>query len=308
MNEGRLTSDPAEDGQRSWIDRLGDALLREPTDRQQLIHLLRDAEQRHLLDADALAMIEGVLEVSQMQVRDIMVPRKQMVTVDRTDSPETFLPVLIESAHSRFPVIGDNKDEVVGILLAKDMLAYFVRQEKEGFDLRELLRPVVFIPESKRLNVLLKEFRASRNHMAVVVDEYGGVAGLVTIEDVLEQIVGEIEDEHDVDEDIAIFKSNDGSYTIKAFTEIEEFNEFFGSHLGDDDFDTVGGYVVNQFGHMPKRDEQVLIDDRFLFTVLRADKRQVHLLRMAVIETAVSPDADQTTSASRMSDSQGAAN
>ena len=287
MNDGRLTSDPAEDGQRSWIERLGDALLREPQDRHQLIHILRDAESRDLLDADALEMIEGVLEVAQMQVRDVMLPRNQMTTVDRDASPEEFLPVMIESAHSRFPVIGDNKDEVVGILLAKDMLKYVVSKET-SFDIRELLRPVVFIPESKRLNVLLKEFRASRNHMAVVVDEYGGVAGLVTIEDVLEQIVGEIEDEHDVDEDIAIFKNNDDSYTIKAITEMEEFNEYFDVELKDDDFDTIGGYVVNKYGSMPKRGDVVTVDN-FNFTVMRADKRRIHLLRMQLLNNDQQP-------------------
>lgn len=287
MNDGRLTNDPAEDGQRSWIERLGDALLREPQDRHQLIHILRDAESRDLLDADALEMIEGVLEVAQMQVRDVMLPRNQMITVDRSVSPEEFLPVMIESAHSRFPVIGDHKDEVVGILLAKDMLKYVVSKEAH-FDIRELLRPVVFIPESKRLNVLLKEFRASRNHMAVVVDEYGGVAGLVTIEDVLEQIVGEIEDEHDVDEDIAIFKNNDDSYTIKAITEMDEFNEYFDVELNGDDFDTIGGYVVNRHGSMPKRGDVVMVDD-FSFTVLRADKRRVHLLRMQLLNDEKKP-------------------
>lgn len=283
MNDGRLMNDSAEEGQRSWIERLSDALLREPQDRHQLIHILRDAESRDLLDADALEMIEGVLEVSQMQVRDVMLPRNQMITVDRDASPDEFLPVLIESAHSRFPVIGDNKDEVAGILLAKDMLKYFVDKDA-SFDIRELLRPVVFIPESKRLNVLLREFRASRNHMAVVVDEYGGVSGLITIEDVLEQIVGEIEDEHDVDEDIAIFKNNDDSYTIKAITEVAEFNEYFDVELEEDEFDTIGGYVVNRYGSMPQRGD-VITTSKFSFTVMRADKRRVHLLRMTVLDS-----------------------
>ncbi len=293
MNDGRLTNDSAEEGQRSWIERLSDALLREPQDRHQLIQILRDAQSRDLLDADALEMIEGVLAVSQMQVRDVMLPRNQMITVDREASPDEFLPVMIESAHSRFPVIGDNKDEVVGILLAKDMLRYAMDKEA-AFDIRELLRPVVFIPESKRLNVLLKEFRASRNHMAVVVDEYGGVSGLVTIEDVLEQIVGEIEDEHDVDEDIAIFRNNDESYTIKAGTEVEEFNEYFSVELKDDDFDTIGGYVVNKHGHMPKRGDVVAFGN-FRFTVMRADKRRVHLLRMRLIDPSEAPQESTST-------------
>ncbi len=287
MNDGPLTNDPVNDGQRSWIERLGDALLREPKDRHQLIDILRDAQNRDLLDADALEMIEGVLAVSQMRVRDVMLPRNQMITVDRDASPEEFLPVMIESAHSRFPVIGDNKDEVAGILLAKDMLKYFVCKE-EDFDIRELLRPVVFIPESKRLNVLLREFRASRNHMAVVVDEYGGVSGLITIEDVLEQIVGEIEDEHDVDEDLTIFKNNDASYTIKAITEIEEFNSYFGVDLSGDEFDTIGGYVVNQHGNMPKRGDVIVVDN-FSFTVVRSDKRRIHLLRMSLLNDSNSP-------------------
>ncbi len=287
MNDGPLTNDPADDRQRSWTERLGDALLREPQDRHQLINILRDAQSRELLDADALEMIEGVLAVSQMRVRDVMLPRNQMITVDRDASPEVFLPIMVESAHSRFPVIGDNKDEVVGILLAKDMLKYFVCKE-ERFDIRELLRPVVFIPESKRLNVLLREFRASRNHMAVVVDEYGGVSGLITIEDVLEQIVGEIEDEHDVDEDLTIFKNNDESYTIKAITEIEEFNDYFGVDLNGDEFDTIGGFVVKQHGSMPKRDDVIIVDN-FRFTVMRSDKRRVHLLRMSLLNSENSP-------------------
>jgi len=280
MNEGRPSNGSA---QRSWLERLSQALLGEPRDREQLIGLLRDAEQRDLLDADALAMIEGVLQVSEMQVRDIMVPRSQMVVVERDAAPEVFVPEIIRSAHSRFPVIGDNRDEVIGILLAKDLLGYFAGQDKSrAFNIRELLRPAVFIPESKRLNILLKEFRASRNHMAIVVDEYGGVAGLVTIEDVLEQIVGEIEDEHDVDEESYIKHISDTKFTVKALTPIEDFNERFGANFSEKEFDTIGGLVLNEFKRLPKRGETLVIG-RFRFKILRADNRRIYLLEGTIL-------------------------
>jgi len=264
---------------RSWLERLSFALLGEPKDREQLVELLRDAQQRELLDPEALTMIEGVLQVAEMQVRDIMVPRAQMAVVERDASLEKILPVVIESAHSRFPVIGDNRDEVVGILLAKDLLAYYGQDNTRTFNVRDILRPAVFIPESKRLNVLLKEFRASRNHMAIVVDEYGGVAGLVTIEDVLEQIVGEIVDEHDIEEDTYIKKHNDNVYAVKALTPIEEFNHYFFSNFSDDEFDTIGGLVMHRFGRLPRRGEVISID-RFRFKVLNADSRRIHLLQV----------------------------
>jgi len=264
---------------RSWLERLSFALLGEPKDREQLVELLRDAQQRNLLDPDALAMIEGVLQVAEMQVRDIMVPRAQMVAVERDAQLDTILPVVTESAHSRFPVIGENRDEVVGILLAKDLLAYCGPDGVKDFSVRDILRPAVFIPESKRLNVLLKEFRASRNHMAIVVDEYGGVAGLVTIEDVLEQIVGEIVDEHDIEEDAYIKKHNDNVYAVKALTPIEEFNNYFSSSFSDAEFDTIGGLVMHRFGRLPRRGEVISID-RFRFKVLNADSRRIHLLQM----------------------------
>ena len=264
---------------RSWLERLSFALLGEPKDREQLVELLRDAQQRNLLDPDALAMIEGVLQVAEMQVRDIMVPRAQMVAVERDAQLDTILPVVTESAHSRFPVIGENRDEVVGILLAKDLLAYCGPDGVKDFSVRDILRPAVFIPESKRLNVLLKEFRASRNHMAIVVDEYGGVAGLVTIEDVLEQIVGEIVDEHDIEEDAYIKKHNDNVYAVKALTPIEEFNSYFSSSFSDAEFDTIGGLVMHRFGRLPRRGEVISID-RFRFKVLNADSRRIHLLQM----------------------------
>jgi magnesium and cobalt transporter len=264
---------------RSWLERLSFALLGEPKDREQLVELLRDAQQRELLDPEALTMIEGVLQVAEMQVRDIMVPRAQMAVVERDDALDKILPIVIESAHSRFPVIGDNRDEVVGILLAKDLLAFYGKEQSKDFNVRDILRPAVFIPESKRLNVLLKEFRASRNHMAIVVDEYGGVAGLVTIEDVLEQIVGEIIDEHDIEEDAYIMKHNDNVYAVKALTPIEEFNHYFFAEFSDDEFDTIGGLVMNRFGRLPRRGEVISID-RFRFKILNADSRRIHLLQV----------------------------
>jgi magnesium and cobalt transporter len=268
--------------QRSWIDRLSHALLGEPRDREQLVHVLREAQTRGLFDADALSMIEGVLQVADMQVRDIMIPRSQMVVVSRDASPEQLIPVAIESGHSRFPVVGESRDEVVGVLLAKDLLRYSSKNEGEHFSIREILRPAVFVPESKRLNVLLKEFRASRNHIAVVVDEYGGVAGMVTIEDVLEQIVGEIEDEHDIDEETFIRKFSDISYAVKALTPIEDFNEYFGTGFSDEEFDTIGGLVTAQLGRLPKRGETVVLDN-MSFQIIRADNRRLHLMKLTLL-------------------------
>ena len=259
----------------SWFERLSTLLLREPEDREQLVELLHSSYERNLLDADALAMIEGVLQVSEMQVRDVMIPRAQMDVVDIADAPEKFIPYVIETAHSRFPVIDKNKDNVIGILLAKDLLRYNAGQE---FNVRDMLRPVVFIPESKRLNVLLKEFRSNRNHIAIVVDEYGGVAGIVTIEDVLEQIVGEIEDEYDYDEqEDNIIRVPDGRFRVKAQAEIADFNAAMGTEFSDEDYDTVGGLVVSKFGHMPKRGEHVAFDG-LKFSVLRADSRRLYSL------------------------------
>ncbi len=258
-----------------WLERLSHLLLREPEDREQLIELLHSSFEKNLLDADALTMIEGVLQVSEMQVRDIMIPRSQMDVIDITDPPEKFIPFVIETAHSRFPVIDDNKDDIIGILLAKDLLRYYAG---EDFNVRDMLRPAVFIPESKRLNVLLKEFRSNRNHIAIVVDEYGGVAGMVTIEDVLEQIVGDIEDEFDYDEtEDNIFQDTSGRFRVKALTEIVDFNEVLGVDFSDEEFSTIGGLVVNRFGHLPKRGESITFDG-LKFTVLRADSRRVHSL------------------------------
>lgn len=259
-----------------WLERLSNFLLREPEDREQLIELLHSAYENRLLDADALSMIEGVLQVSEMQVRDIMIPRSQMDVIDISHPPEKFIPFVIETAHSRFPVIDENKDDIIGILLAKDLLRYYA--DDEDFNVRDMLRPAVFIPEAKRLNVLLKDFRSTRNHIAIVVDEYGGVAGMVTIEDVLEQIVGDIEDEYDFDEtEDNIIRDVQGRYRVKGLTEIADFNEALGTELSDEDFSTIGGFVISKFGHMPKRGDQISFDSLH-FTVLRADSRRLYSL------------------------------
>lgn len=264
----------------SLLERLSHFLLREPEDREQLVELLHSAYENSLMDADSLAMIEGVLQVSEMQVRDIMIPRSQMDVIDITQPPEEFIPHVIETAHSRFPVIEDNKNDVIGILLAKDLLRYYAG---EDFDVRDMLRPAVFIPEAKRLNILLKEFRSNRNHIAIVVDEYGGVAGMVTIEDVLEQIVGDIEDEYDYDEDEDnIIQNADGHYRVKALTEIADFNEIIGTTFSDEEFSTIGGLVVNKFGHLPKRNEEISFDG-LKVKVLRADSRRLHSITVEVI-------------------------
>jgi len=262
------------------LERLSNFLLREPEDREQLVELLHGAYENHLMDADSLAMIEGVLQVSEMQVRDVMIPRSQMDIIDITDPPESFIPHVIKTAHSRFPVIEDDKNDVIGILLAKDLLRYYAG---EDFDVRDMLRPAIFIPEAKRLNVLLKEFRSNRNHIAIVVDEYGGVAGMVTIEDVLEQIVGDIEDEYDYDEDEDnILKDAKGHFRVKALTEIDDFNEAVGTHLSHEEFSTIGGLVVNKFGHLPKRGDTIVIDNLSI-SVLRADSRRLYSILVEVI-------------------------
>ncbi len=259
----------------SLLERLSALLTREPEDREQLLVLLRSAFERNLLDADALSIIEGALQMSDMQVRDVMIPRAQMDVIHLDDPIETIAAFVIDTAHSRFPAVGEGKDDVAGILLAKDLLRYFAGRE---FDLRDMLRPAVFVPESKRLNVLLREFRVSRNHMAIVVDEYGGVSGLVTIEDVLEQIVGDIEDEYDFDEiGDNIRLDSQGRYRVKATTEIVDFNAAFDTHLSDEDYDTVGGMVIRQLGRLPKRGESIVVEN-LKIQVLRADSRRVHTL------------------------------
>ena len=233
---------------RGWLRRVLQNLSGEPQDREEFLEEVRDAGERGLVDADSLEMLEGVLAVGEMQARDIMVPRSQMTVLDRDDPAETLLPVVVESGHSRFPVIGEDRDQVVGILLAKDLLRHYAENRNGEFDIREVVRPAVFVPESKRLNVLLKEFRKNRHHMAIVVDEYGGVAGLVTIEDVIEQIVGDIADEYDVEEHLPIRRDGERQYTVRALTRIEEFNDYFSSAFSDDEFDTVGGLVAHGFG------------------------------------------------------------
>jgi magnesium and cobalt transporter len=262
----------------SWLDRLGALIMREPEDREHLVALLRSAHGRNLLDGEALSMIEGALQVSEMKVRDVMIPRAQMDVIDINETPDQFIPSVIGTGHSRFPVIDRDRDHVIGILLAKDLLRYYAGEEE--FNVRQMLRPAVFVPESKRLNVLLHEFRKNRNHMAIVVDEYGGVAGLVTIEDVLEQIVGDIEDEYDFDElEDNVLREKGGRWRVKAQTEIADFNQVFGTSLPDDEYDTVGGMVIHRFGRLPKRGESIAIDG-LKVTVLRADSRRLYTLQV----------------------------
>lgn len=262
---------------RSWFERLSDLLIREPKDREQLMEVLRDAEDRDILSAEMLGMIESVLQVSEMQVREVMVPKSQMITVEKNSTLEKILPLIVESAHSRFPVV-ENED-VIGILLAKDLLKYGFGQNQHEFILTENLRPAVFVPQGKRLDILLREFRSNRNHIAIVIDQYGQVSGLVTIEDVLEQIVGDIEDEYDIDEDDDIKKHEDGHYTVKASTIIDEFNEYFDTDLNTSQFDNIGELVLNEFGHLPKRGETININD-YRFKVLHSDNRRIHLLEV----------------------------
>jgi magnesium and cobalt transporter len=269
-------NDP-ESNKPTWLERLSTLLLREPEDRDQLIEVLNHAYERNLLDADALSMMEGVIHVSERPVREIMIPRAQMDVIDISLPPDEFLPYVIETAHSRFPVIDGDKDNIVGILLAKDLLRIYAG---ENFEVRDMLRPAVFVPESKRLNVLLREFRSNRNHIALVADEYGGVSGMVTIEDVLEQIVGDIEDEYDFDEDEDnIIADASNMWRVKAATEIADFNEATGGSFSDEECDTVGGLAVKAFGKLPKRDDQIMLAG-FRFKVLRADSRRVHLFQV----------------------------
>lgn len=257
----------------SLLERLSHFLQQEPENREDLVEILRAAFNRGLLDGDALSMIEGVLGVADMQVRDVMIPRAQMDMIDISQTPEQFIPLVIETAHSRFPVVEESRDNVIGILLAKDLLRFYAGEE---FNVRDMLRPAVFVPESKRLNVLLREFRSNRNHIAIVVDEYGGVSGLVTIEDVLEQIVGDIEDEYDFDEtEDNIVPDRLGKYRIKAAIELADFNQALGTHLQSEEFDTLAGLLINRFGHMPKRGERIAFEG-LSFQVLRADSRRLH--------------------------------
>ena len=270
---------PPRETRKTWRDWLAELLTIEPADRRGLLQVLQQANERQLVDDEALNIIHGALAVAEMQVREVMIPRSQLVTVAADARIEEFLPTVIESKHSRFPVLGDDIDDVKGILHAKDMLPLLLEDDWDRFDIKDYIRPTIVVPESKRLNDLLQELRATHKHMAVVIDEYGSVSGVVTIEDVLEQIVGDIEDEHDVDDDDFIKQLDERSYTVKAITPIEDFNELFESDLAGDEFDTIGGVVVKEFGYLPKREETVHIG-RFQFRVLNADSRRVRLLHL----------------------------
>jgi magnesium and cobalt transporter len=275
-----------------WLKRITQS-LGEPDDRHDLVAILRAANERGVIDDDACTMLEGVLEVADLQVRDIMVPRGQMISVRRDDPPNRLLPTVVESGHSRFPVMDEDRDDIIGILLAKDLLRMYATGSKERFDIREYMRPAVFVPESKRLNVLLKEFRRNRNHMAIVVDEYGGVAGLVTIEDVIEQIVGEIDDEYDVEDDQNIRKEAERQFAVRGVTRIDEFNEYFEAELPEEDFDTVAGLVMKQLGRLPRRGESVTLDG-YEFRVTRADRRRIESLRVTSPRDVVPPEERPT--------------
>ena len=276
-----MSDDPIHSAKpKSLFERFSALFETEPETQEQLLEILQGARERDLIDDDALSMIEGALQVSSLKARDIMVPRAQLDVVDIAQTPEEFIPFVIETSHSRFPVVEGGRDKVIGILLAKDLLHYYT---DKNFDVRDNLRPAVFVPESKPLNVLLREFRESRNHMAIVVDEYGGVSGLLTIEDVLEQIVGDIEDEHDWDEEADnIIADRADRYRVRALTEIEQFNEYFHVNLPDEDVYTIGGLVTSSLARMPRRGDKVVID-KFEMEVLRADARQVHVLMVRVL-------------------------
>ncbi len=268
--------------QKSWVDKISQLLTGEPQDLDDLLEILREAREKRLLDTDALSMIEGVLQVSQMRVRDIMIPRIQMVVVPKDAELDTILPLVTEFGHSRYPVVDGDRCKVVGVLLAKDLLSRILKNKT--LKVHEIMRPSCVVPESKRLNVLLKELRTNGNHMAIVVDEYGQSAGLVTIEDVLEQIVGEIEDEHDEHEDEGyIFQRSSNEFMIKALTPMDEFDDYFGTHLATDEYDTIGGFIVSQLEHMPKKGESLVVD-HMKFEVIRADSRRVHLLKLKTNE------------------------
>ena len=264
--------------ERTWFEKLGHFLSREPHSQSQLIEMLRHAQQDQLIDRDALQMIEGVIAVSDKKVRDIMIPRTQMVAIDADASPKSVLPLIIQSQHSRFPVIADDSDKVVGIILAKDFLQFTTESSTNPKYIRDLIRPAVFIPESKKLDVLLKEFRLNRNHMAIVLDEYGNASGLVTIEDVLEEIVGEIEDEYDVEEEASIKQIENNLYLVNALTSMADFNNYFNCQLNENNVDTIGGLILQKLGYLPKRNEKITIDD-FEITVIKASKRGIQLLQ-----------------------------
>ena len=274
---------------RSWLDKLSFFLSDRPSNKEELLERIRQAEEDQILDREALDTIEGALQMSHMQVRDIMVPRPQMAVVKADQSTQEFMQTITETSHSRFPVIGESPDEVLGILLAKDLLPLAFAKQMDNFDLNAMLRKPIFVPESKRLSILLNEFRTNRYHMAIVLDEYGGVAGLVTIEDVLEQIVGEIEDETDAEEDDGNIRPfADKGFLVKALTTIDDFNAHFGSYYDETEFDTIGGIITQQFGHLPAKDESIQVGD-LNFHILAADNRRILLMQVNPIST----DADE---------------
>ena len=282
MTEDRSSSDP---GEKSWIEKITHAFNSEPKSEQDLLDVLKSAYENDVIDNDVYKILDGAIKVGNMQVREIMIPRTQMEVIKADQPLSDALRVIIDSAHSRYPVIGENADEVLGILLAKDLLPQILQPDNDNFNVKTLLRPATVVPESKRLNVLLREFRENRNHMAIVIDEYGGVSGLVTIEDVLEQIVGDIEDEHDEEPDTFIKKLAENDYIIKALTPIEAFNAQFNTDFSDEEFDTIGGIILQRLGHLPRRNEVAEING-FSFKVINADNRQVHLLRMTALTQA----------------------
>ncbi len=288
MSEDPSSSQSKERPQdKSWLDKLLNTFSAEPKSRDELLGIIKEAAANKVLDQEAYSIIEGALEVSEQQVREIMIPRSHMVVVKQDESPEEFLTKIISSGHSRFPIIDESIDDIKGVLLAKDLLP-LILGGKDEFKLEDIIRPATIIPESKRLNILLREFRENRYHMALVIDEYGGISGLVTIEDILEEIVGEIEDETDDDNaDAFIRKVNDQDFIIKALTPIDDFNEQFNTQLNDDEFDTIGGIMMHTFGHLPQRNETTEIDG-FQFRVLYADSRRIHLLRMTLPQSAES--------------------
>ena len=270
---------PSSPQDKTWIERLVGTFSSEPQSQEELLDIIRDAAAKELLDQEALSIIQGALGVSGLQAREIMIPRSQMVTVNIDETPEEFLPKVIESGHSRFPVMGESSDDIKGVLLAKDLLTLILKGHKD-FTLESIIRPATIIPESKRLNILLREFRENRYHMALVIDEYGGISGLITIEDVLEEIVGEISDETDDDhDDVFIRKVSEDDFIVKALTPIEDFNSYFKTKFSDEEFDTIGGLVMQAFGHLPQRNETTTLDG-YEFRILYSDNRQIHLLRL----------------------------
>ena len=286
-----MNDDASTNGQdkRSWLDKLSFFLSDRPSTKEELLERIRQAEEDQILDREALDTIEGALQMSHMQVRDIMVPRPQMAVVKADQSTQEFMQTITETSHSRFPVIGESPDEVLGILLAKDLLPLAFAKQMDNFDLNAMLRKPIFVPESKRLSILLNEFRTNRYHMAIVLDEYGGVAGLVTIEDVLEQIVGEIEDETDAEEDDGNIRPfADKGFLVKALTTIDDFNAHFGTYYDETEFDTIGGIITQQFGHLPAKDESIQVGE-LNFHILAADNRRILLMQVNPIST----DADE---------------